>query len=197
MTYFRGLDESPSSTSMDRMYPKSKPNETLTRTERVEVVVSWLRPIAAPVADEAEYSRWISARNGADPDQSEDWCHECASAEVSRLNAAHPEHEYFVDGGLGSTTDCPPYCWKCGKSLDDPLSEYGIRDEVEHYSLHSVSLRGEEGAERAFRFIQAFSSHAFDVNDKRMWQLFRKVERMCARRARRTDHAHTMPQQSS
>lgn len=188
MTGLSGLDATPTSTSMDRMYLRSKPNETLTRTERVEVVVSWLRPIAAPVADEAEYSRWISARNGVDPDQSEDWCTECASAEVSRLNAAHPEHEYFVDGGWGSTTDCPPYCWKCGKSLDDSLSEYGIRDEAEHYSLHTVSLRGEQGAEHAFRFIQAFTSHAFDANDKGMWKLFRKVERLCALRTRPTNH---------
>ncbi|HEV6964614.1 hypothetical protein [Roseateles sp.] len=150
------------------------------KAKRVDAVIDWLRPIAEPVAKEAEFSRWISAHN-ADTDQAEDWCTACARAEVTRLNALHPDHEYLVDGGWGSSTDCPPYCCKCGKTLSDHLTSYAIRDEIDHYSRHSVTLRCKQGAERAFRFVQMLESHDFDVNDAATWRFFRRLEMMCKR----------------
>jgi hypothetical protein len=148
----------------------------------VGAVMDWLRPIAEPVARRAEFSRWISARNASDPDQSEDWCAACAHAEVNRLNASNPDHQYFVDGGWGSSTDCPAYCCKCGTTLDDELTEYAIMNEVDHYSGCTVSLRGKHGAYRAFRFMQAFGAAAFDQNNPDMWRLFRRVERLFKRK---------------
>lgn len=152
------------------------------RAARVAAVLDWLRPIAAPVAAEAEFSRWISARNAA-PDQSDDWCTACARAEVERLNAEHPGHEYLVDGGWESSTDVPPCCCKCGKTLDDYLTGYAIEAEADHYSRHSVGLRGQHGPDRAFRFAQMLSSGDFDVSDTAAWKFFRKIERMYLRRA--------------
>lgn len=153
----------------------------LKRVERVDAVVSWLRPFAAPVASEAEFARWISARN-ADPEQSESWCTRCAKVEVDRLNNLHPDAEYLVDGGWGSDTDNPRYCCKCEKTLSDHLTRYAIGEEVDHYSRHSVRLRGSCSAERAFRFIEVFESQNFDADDKESWLFFRKVERMFQRR---------------
>lgn len=154
------------------------------RAARVRAVLNWLDPIAAPVAAEAEFSCWIVAGN-ADPDQSEDWCTACARSEVARLNAEHPEHEYLVDGGWGSSTDVPPYCCKCGKTLDDFLTKYAIECEVDHYSQHPVGLRGKSGPQRAFRYIQMLSSGDFDFADTNAWSFFRKLERM---HLRRTNH---------
>ena len=152
-----------------------------TRSERVDVVIRWLVPIAEPVAKEAEFSRWISARGTGDPDQSEDWCTSCASAEVERLNSTNPDHEYFVDGGWGSETDSAPYCCKCGKTLDDDLTRHAIEAEADHYSQNTVSLRGKQRAYRAFRFVQVFRSSDFDDKNPNMWKLFRKVERILLR----------------
>ena len=150
------------------------------RTKRVDAVIGWLRPIAEPVASEAEHARWIGALN-ADPDQSEDWCTACARVEVERLNALHPDHEYVVDGGWGSSTDCPPSCCKCGKSLDGHFTAAAIGYEMDHYDRHSVSLR-KCAAEKAFRFIQMLESGCFDENDSSMWRFFRRLERMHKRR---------------
>lgn len=163
-----------------------------TRDERVSVVLDWLRPVAASVAAEAEFARWISARY-ADTEQSESWCTPCAKAEVERLNLANPEHEYLVDGGWGSETDCPRYCCKCGKTLSDYLTSYAIREEVDHYSRYSVSIRGKHAAELAFRFIEVFESPSFNAKDSDAWRFFRKVERMWQRRSgansTRRDHS--------
>lgn len=153
---------------------------TASRFERVAAVIKWLWPIAEPVANEAEFSRWIRAGN-ADPDEAEDWCAACARAEVARLNEQHPEHDYYVWGGCGIETDCPPTCCKCGKTLTDILTGYAIRGEVDHYSRHTVSLRGQYSAERAFRFIEVFESPNFDTEDSDAWRFFRKVERMFKR----------------
>lgn len=148
------------------------------RASRINAVLEWLQPIASPVADVAEFSRWISARNADDPDQSDDWCTDCARKEVERLNAISPAHEYFVDGGWGSTTDVPPYCCKCGKTLDDELTSYAIESEVDHYSGNSVTLRGKTRGHRAFRFVQMLRSADFDALNPSMWRFFRKIERM-------------------
>lgn len=163
------------------MQRKTEDRVERTRADRVNAVISWLRPIAAPVAEQAEFSRWIRAGN-AHPDEAEDWCAACARAEVARLNELHPDHDYYVGGGYGIETDCPPQCCKCGKTLTDVLSSYAIRDEVDHYSQHSVSLRGKYSAERAFRFIEVFESSNFDAKDLATWRFFRKVERMRKRR---------------
>ena len=152
-----------------------------TLDERVNAVLNWLRPLAAPVAAEAEFARWISARH-ADTEQSESWCTACATAEVERLNSTHPEHEYLVDGGWGSETDTPRYCCKCGKTLSDHLTSYGIKYEVDHYSRYTVGLRGKHAAEKAFRFMEVFESASFDAKDSDTWRFFRKVERMHERR---------------
>lgn len=152
------------------------------RTQRIYAVAKWLAPIAAPVEANAEFSRWIGARN-ADPEQSEDYCTACARTEVARLNALHPEHEYLVDGGWGSSTDCPPACCKCGVCLDDHLSEYAIEEEIEHYASNAICLRGERAAPSAFRFRQMLLSGNFQKNDPASWKFFRKLERAFQRRA--------------
>ena len=151
------------------------------RTQRIYAVANWLAPIARPVEKDAEYSRWISARE-ADPEQSTDWCLECARAEVARLNAAHPEREYLVDGGWGSETDVPPYCWKCDKPLDDQLPEYAIESEIEHYSTSPIILRGRRAADCAFRYRQMLRSGNFKEDDPASWKFFRKLERAYKRR---------------
>jgi hypothetical protein len=151
------------------------------RTQRIYAVANWLAPIASPVEKEAEYSRWISARQ-ADPEQSADWCLECARAEVGRLNTEHPEHDYLVDGGWGSETDSPPYCCQCDKPLNDHLSEYAIEAEIEHYSDYPICLRGRQKAHSAFRFRQMILSGNFKEDDPASWKFFRKLERAYKRR---------------
>ena len=148
----------------------------LARRNRLSALLDWLRPLAKPVADQAEYSRWINAHN-ADPDQAADWCTPCACAEVERLNAAHPESEHFVDGGWGTMADTPPMCCKCFMSLDDHLTDAGIEYELEHYERNRVRLAGPGRAEIAFRLAQMLESGSFDEREPRLWAFVVRLDR--------------------
>lgn len=162
----------------------------MTATERdlLDTVLRWLEPIAEPAAKDSEPSRWIAARN-ADPDQASNWCTHCATKEVARLNALHPDHEYIVDGGWSTTTDVPPICEGCGKSLVGVFTEHAIEYETEHYLAHRLTLRGRFRHERAFRLTQVLESGDFDLSNKDHAALFRKLDRM----RRRADGVATLP----
>lgn len=158
-----------------------------TRDQRARAVRSWLRPIAEPVAREAEYPRWIKARAFRN-DCSTDYCSDCAKNEVARLNELHPEHEYFVDGGYNREADSSPRCEECGKTLIGILTRYAIEEEVEHYASNSVALKPKLAAERAFRFMQVLESPYFDETNSETWAFFRKIERMHQRRLAKASH---------
>ena len=160
------------------------------RPQRIMATQKWLCEVAKPVADKAEFSRWLNANN-ADTDQAEDWCTDCATAEVDRLNAENPDGDYFVDGGWGCRADTPPCCHRCGKPLDDHLPSAGIEYEMDHYSRHHV--KATPGA--AHGFCQMLASSDFDEKDPMHWKFFLRLERLHKRTVKPNTSSTTPPPQ--
>lgn len=71
---------------------------------------------------------WI---HGADC--GEDYCYQCCKSEVEKLKKKDPKGEYFVDGGWRSDHDGTPFCASCQKRLDGSLTNYGCKQEVDHF----------------------------------------------------------------
>lgn len=126
------------------------------------VIREWLGKLGAPHIDAEEHYYWIDARN-ADADQGPNYCHEHAVAEVQKLNAANPDHEYHTAGGMGGhEDDTPVTCEVCGKLLHYSLSRYGVRQELEHFDLYGFDLTGEHQASEAAELLAMLDQIEFD-----------------------------------
>ena len=65
------------------------------------------------------------------------WCKECAEAAVSKALPLLPEEERDAHrlnpAGVSSGEDTPAQCFKCHADLDYLLTDWGIRNELEHF----------------------------------------------------------------
>lgn len=113
----------------------------------------WLGNIVQPVTASMSYVHWLNARN-ADTDQGNSYCRDCCDSAVERLNATHPEHEYFRDGGWPTDADHPENCCECGATLDCSLTTHGVEYELDHYETERLSLRGKRSDEVAYNALQ-------------------------------------------
>jgi len=74
---------------------------------------------------------WI---NGGEYDQSENWCFECGSKKVAKLNKRLKHEKYMLDGGWENhESDYPAFCEKCGCLLNYWPTEDCAEDEIEHF----------------------------------------------------------------
>lgn len=102
--------------------------------EEQERVNTALRTGAAK-DEEPKDAYWIY---GADAGN--DYCQECAEAEIEKLKAAEPDEEYKLDGGWRTEHDSTPFCETCHCRLDGGLTYYGAEQVLEHFLEHGVDL---------------------------------------------------------
>lgn len=128
---------------------------------RMERCIGFLRPLQASFSETISETHWVGARN-ADPDQGSSYCRACCDKLVEQLNAKHPEHEYLRDGGWGSDSDSQEICEECGDFLACSLTEYGIGQELDHWSRARVTLHGRYAATTAFQLLQILESECLN-----------------------------------
>lgn len=124
-----------------------------TQDARYRRSIEFLRPIARPVEETIGHVRWLDARE-TDTDQGPSYCTECGDKEIEKLNAAHPEHDYFLAGGYGYESDGQEFCDCCGCFLHTSLTDCGIESELEHFDGQRLSLRGEHAASNAYSLLR-------------------------------------------
>lgn len=68
-------------------------------------------------------------------DEGIDLCEKCAQVRVDALRLKDPTGEYFVDGGWGCMeSDGVAVCADCGKPLSYTLTDFGVLEELDHFS---------------------------------------------------------------
>lgn len=61
-----------------------------------------------------------------------DYCEECCRKEMAK----HPGAHMSGDGGCWPESDSCRHCETCGKLLGYTLTNYGVRAEIEHFTMH-------------------------------------------------------------
>lgn len=108
------------------------------------------------------YPCWLGG-DRADPGP--DYCRECAT---ERVKAGFGE---FVDGGYDAAeAEHCCHCEGCGKLLDYFLTDYGVRDEMQHF--HGRRLRSPLDREEAFHIARILEAAP---NDKAVLRLGRRA----------------------
>lgn len=76
---------------------------------------------------------WINTPNG---DLGAEWCTDCGLYKLRNLRRRDRKHrdDYILDGGWRTCHDVTQFCCSCGALLDGSLTEYGAREELEHYA---------------------------------------------------------------
>lgn len=91
---------------------------------------------------------------GDGADQGPSYCRGCAEKHVDNSSAE------FVDGGFQQDNDGCCHCEDCGRPLDYTLTEYGIKEELEHFAIDD--LKSEVTPELAYhlcRLLEHYASH--------------------------------------
>jgi len=110
----------------------------------VEAFEEWLRPVAAKA--KTENLCWISTVTGY---SDEEYCRDCADVKVAELISAGADPEgTHVDGGWGGgQSDSPERCETCGIILETTLTDYGVEEELSHFSSNSFDQSPETAHE--------------------------------------------------
>jgi len=123
-----------------------------TQKQRLDRCIKFLSTFALPDSEIGDI-HWIGARN-ADPEAGESYCYECGHEEVNRLNAEHPDHEYFLDGGWSIESDSQEFCETCGKYLHTSLTSYAVAQELNHWCENRITLRGKSAPYQAYELLR-------------------------------------------
>jgi hypothetical protein len=149
--------------------------------DRADRCIRYLTLIAAPVLADEEDPYWLDARE-VDVDQYGNYCHEHGLALVEKLNAEHPEHDYFLSRGYSYESDSQEVCETCGKYLHTCLTTHAIEQELDHIESHRLGLIGKHSPWRAYMLLrviecaQEYEGIAFhDYRDGKIAELQRRV----------------------
>jgi len=127
---------------------------------RYKRCIEFLRQMARPIDETVGHVHWLDARE-TDTDQGPSYCAACGSKEIEKLNAAHPEHDYFLAGGYGYESDGQEFCECCGCFLHTLLTDCGIESEVENFNGVRLNLRGKWVADEAYSLLRIFECICF------------------------------------
>jgi len=95
----------------------------VSRLDDVAEALSYFLPTARP-------HHWI----GGHGDCSESFCPKCAPQALADQRADKPGTDMWIDGGWEAHYgDSPAFCAICGELLAYTLSEYGLREELDHF----------------------------------------------------------------
>ncbi|OEU62402.1 MAG: hypothetical protein BA867_09635 [Desulfobacterales bacterium S5133MH16] len=130
---------------------------------------------------ESEPEHWI---HGGDEGFS--YCQKCCEKEVKRLTAENPAEEYSVDGGWKIEGDNTPYCEKCGKLLENTLTDYGCEVEIDHFLTNGFDVTSDLDRRSMSEVISSggwepFARQLFKNEDERENTLnyFDDLHRLC------------------
>jgi len=68
------------------------------------------------------------------------YCLECCEKEADKLSKKHPDEEFSVDGGCGTSGDSQAFCESCGKLLNNDFTQYACETEVDHFLEHGFDF---------------------------------------------------------
>ena len=131
-----------------------------TNRNDVELAVRRLDQVA--LAADIPYPHWLG---GTGADQGPSYCHDCAS---KRVEAGEGE---FVDGGWPQDNDGSCQCEDCGRTLDYTLTEYGVEEEMEHFTRRR--LRGAINPLLAYALARVLEQH------RRQPEVLRLLPKVC------------------
>lgn len=72
-------------------------------------------------------------------DAGEEWCERCVK--VVRQEKSDADQWRVKQCDPSANHDCPCHCAKCGRALFGFLTDYGMREELDHYQTHGLNLR--------------------------------------------------------
>jgi len=101
-------------------------------------------------------------------DESEDYCFDCGSKKVAKLNKEH-KNEYVLDGGWENhESDSPAFCKECGCLLNYWPTEDCAENEIEHFEAVE-NVTNEMAAEELYSLnVLCLAAQDFDSQELRM-----------------------------
>jgi hypothetical protein len=105
-----------------------------------------------------------------------DWCEPCIEKRVAQLKQTAPDLEIWVDGGFGSdSNDGRSICNGCGAILDYNLTDFGVRQELEHYMFYLPTQISVSDAFQIMRLIEGARMSADDALGRKAVKIGRKA----------------------
>lgn len=118
---------------------------TVEECDRVDAYLA-----AAARRIEAVDEHWI---HGSDEGAS--YCLECANKKVAELLEIDPNGRYAADGGWGCEGDHTIFCAGCGKLLSNALTDFGCRQELDHFLTNGLHVESDEDCRAVSEVISA------------------------------------------
>jgi hypothetical protein len=117
------------------------------------------RGFVAPPACYISGSFNLLAEDGSSvySDEGHLWCECCADkllAKAMKLLPQEKHDDYEVCGTEAGNEDTCPHCMDCGETLAGSVSEYCVRDEIEHYSENPIEPDDEVNPRMAVELAQ-------------------------------------------